>query len=257
MDKKISFKDLGASLLWGLMLLITLLMILFFSIAIFGSFSGQNRVSKDQLLRLSHQMHTVVDSVSVNYPEIYDQYGLLGYLNRQDSQKEVEHEKREVYSKTNERLKELAAKVFRLNIDYKNQYGFEYDNVRDKLQEVDEYIINENKVSNYNSSYTLSAFFSFVLVLGCFYYMYRLIRYKRYGFRGNASLLLVVMPILPISLYFVFSVRNISGIANTSQWEGWNYIIIASIIYPFVVYPMLFIMAKSKGGVKSYLFGKK
>lgn len=117
MEKKISFKDLGVSVLWGLMLLITLLMILFFSFGIYSSFSGQNRVSKDQVLRLSHQMHRVVDSVSINYPEIYDQYGFLGYLNRQDSQKEVEHEKREVYSKTNDRLEELAAKVFRLNTE--------------------------------------------------------------------------------------------------------------------------------------------
>ncbi len=138
--------------------------------------------------------------------------------------------------------------------EYFNNVGVidELFSPKDKLELLRKFQIEPNRIFKYNT-YVLSILAGSIIGLFCGgYFIYRLIKFGRFGVRSNIYFLLIATPIFWISTSISTAYTDLS--INFHNSDIMSCCFLVAIVWIFIIYPALFVNAKKRGGLYSVLF---
>ena len=225
-------KDIAKGFSWGLSILTLIIILLIAVVNIFNNAETFNTSKNIEQYKLATEV--LIPKVK-SIQEHYEQFSnVKGYYKYQDLKlKAMEEDVRTTLDK-------VCAECYRIKLFYPSS-TLDVSNYISKLEQY----ADKEKLKNVNSIVIFNIFFSFITILISIYLFYAFIKYKKVKAAGIATLVFLTLPILTAT----FSLMTV-GIGeylemNLSKNEiNIPFVILSSIFYIFVIYPIIFILSK-------------
>lgn len=140
--------------------------------------------------------------------------------------------------------------------DFSIENDYEYQNSIQDARRYLERISNPKQVGQYNNAVYFLIFSGLVATLTAIYLITALLRYSKIKARGIVIVAMITLPVISafsiLTSFYVFEGFDTYHVVTDEEYMGT--FLITSLIYPFVIYPPIFLICKNKGlEIKSIL----
>lgn len=234
-------KDICKATLWGLSTLVALVYLVFMFSLAYLSLNEHSQLTTKKINVLISKITPVVNSLAVRFPGEENEKTFVGW----DRHPEADE--------ANRQIDRITREIVPGAIYYHSGDFYELYSPDNKLKLIQSYMVEPSKIMTYNFYNiwirVLASLIGFFL--GAIFF-YRLMKRKRFDIKSNLFFMMIAAPIF-------ITASSISLIYSDLSLSLWNFnqaftCFIVSVVWVFLVYPAIFVLAKKQSGMKAILF---
>jgi hypothetical protein len=233
-------KEVLKAIAWGITTLMLVFLLLFSAAALYFVTSENCWLTSSKIDAIYAKVLPIVKTLSNQYPGEESKKSLLG----------VEYHREA--DAANSEIDQVTRTICPGVSYYRSETLFELYSPKDKLGVIAQYQKEPSRIGEYNTYSVVRFVCMLAILVFSIYTTYRLAKFRRFNFHSNLFFLLMATPVVAVisSLGLIYSDLSLS----THNADGAVKFIALSIVWIFVVYPVLFVSAKKHNGLKKCIF---